>query len=90
MRLTRPYDKWKCFLHGFPLIRVHNRRKMEINEKLHRYVDFRPIPSDVGNLVSDLGNAGSMSAIWIICKIQITLILVFNSAVTTLWSKGLM
>ena len=88
MKVTPLYDKCECFLHCFPLISVNNERKWAISKNLHGGVDFQPIPSEVGNLVRKQGKAGSMSAIMMNCKIKIMLIVVFNSAATTIWSEG--
>ena len=88
MSVTLPYNKCECFLHCFPLISVHNERKRAINEKLRRVVDFQPISSEVGNSVGKQGKTGSMSAIMMNCEIKIILIVVFNSAATTIWSEG--
>ena len=88
MRVTPPYDKCESFLHCFPLISVNNERKRAISEKLRGGVDFQPISSEVGNPVGQQGKTGSMSAIMMNCEIKIMLIVVFNSAATTLWSEG--
>ena len=88
MRVTPPYDKCECFLHCFPLISVNNKGKRAISEKLRGAVDFQPISSEVGNPVGKQVKTGSMSAIMMNCVIKITLIVVFNSATTTLCSEG--
>ena len=84
VRVTPPYDRCECFLHYFPLISVNNERKWAISEKLHVGVDFQPIPSEVGNLLRIQGKTGSMSAIMMNCEIKIMLIVVINSAATTI------
>ena len=87
MRVTPPYDRCECFLHWFPLISVNNERKRAISEKLREGVNFQPIPSKVGNPVREQGKTGSMSAITMKCEIKIMLIVVFNSAATTIWPE---
>ena len=88
MRVTPPYDKCECFLHCFPLISGNNESKRAISEKLRGGVDFQPIFSEVGNPVGKQGKTGSMSPIMMNSEIKIMLIVVFNSAATTLWSEG--
>ena len=88
VRVTPPYDRCECYHHCFPSISVNNERKWAISEKLRGGVDFEPIPSEVGNPVPKQGKTGSMSTIMMNCEIKIMLIVVFNSAATTMWSKG--
>ena len=84
MRVTPSYNRYECFLHCVPLIRVNNERKRAKTEKLRRGVDFQPIPSEVENPVRKQRKTGSMSAIMMNCEIKIMMIVVFNSAVTTI------
>ena len=86
--MTPPYDEWECVLYSSPVISVNNERKRAISEKLRRGVDFQPIPSEVWNPVQKQRKAGCMSAIMMNCEIKIMLIVVFNSAATTIWSEG--
>ena len=86
--MTPPYDEWECFLHSSPLISVNNERERAISEKLRGGVDLQPIPSEVRNPVQKQRKAGCMSAIMMNCEIKIRLIVVFNSAATTIWLEG--